>query len=100
MDHFTAARENQDRIVLVVSAAGLGTGSMGCSACGPGSSGACAGNPSGRSAALGDGLSVASVACGAAALSGGGGLNGNCSSDEVWSTVAPRGVRAATGTRH
>src|SRR5258708_23515054 len=56
--YLTAARENQDRIVFAVSAAGLGTGSKGCSGAGPGSSGACVGNPSGWST----GLNVASVA--------------------------------------
>src|SRR6266849_1989316 len=66
--YFTAVRENQDRILPAVSAAGLGTGSKGCSGCGPGSSGAWVGNPSGRSAAVSDGLNVVSVANWAAAL--------------------------------
>ncbi len=98
--YFTAARENQDRILPAVSAAGLGTGSKGCSGCGPGSSGAWVGNPLGRSAAVSDGLNVVSVANWAAALGEGSGLGGICGGCFICSTVGPRGVRSATGTRH
>src|SRR5215468_3800997 len=94
--YLTAARENQDRVVR----AGLGTGSKGCSGSGPGSSGACVDGPSGWVAGLSDGLKVVSVTCTAASLGSGSGLDGNCSGGEVCSTVGPRGVRSATGTRH